>query len=138
MPDRRSTDRTRRDEAWNAAAIRRLRAHLGLTQAELADELNTRQQTISEWERGAYRPRGPSARLLTRVAEDVSFAYEPGAPSTAQSTARSTPRGSDEGDEGDDQLERSHSSEPVSEHVSDHNSDGEAGGEATEHVEPGR
>ena len=135
MPDRRSTDRTRRDEAWNAAAIRRLRAHLGLTQAELADELNTRQQTISEWERGAYRPRGPSARLLTRVAEDVSFAYEPGAPSTAPSTARDTARGSDEGD---DQLERSHSSEPVSEHISDHNSDGEAGGEATEHVEPGR
>ena len=135
MPDRRSTDRTRRDEAWNAAAIRRLRAHLGLTQAELADELNTRQQTISEWERGAYRPRGPSARLLTRVAEDVSFAYEPGAPSTTQNTARGS-------DEGDDRLERSHSSEPVSEHVSNHNSnhnsDREAGGEATGHVEPGR
>ncbi len=120
MPDRRSTDRTRRDEAWNAEAIRRLRAHLGLTQAELADELNTRQQTISEWERGAYRPRGPSARLLTRVAEDVSFAYEAGAPSTA--------RGSDEGDEGDDQFERDH----VSDHISDHD------GEATEHVDPGR
>ena len=131
MPDRRSTDRTRRDEAWNAAAIRRLRAHLGLTQAELADELNTRQQTISEWERGAYRPRGPSARLLTRVAEDVSFAYEPGAPSATQNTARSTARGSDEGD---DQLERNHPSE----HVSEHDGDGEAGGEATEHVEPGR
>ena len=135
MPDRRSTDRTRRDEAWNAAAIRRLRAHLGLTQAELADELNTRQQTISEWERGAYRPRGPSARLLTRVAEDVSFAYEPGAPSTTQSTARGS-------DEGDDQLERSHSSEHVSEHDSDREAGGEArgeaGGEATEHVEPGR
>ena len=127
MPDRRSTDRTRRDEAWNAEAIRRLRAHLGLTQAELADELNTRQQTISEWERGAYRPRGPSARLLTRVAEDVSFAYEPGAPSTAPST----PRGSDAGD---DQRERSHPSEPVS----DHDGDRDAGGEATEHVEPGR
>ena len=139
MPDRRSTDRTRRDEAWNADAIRRLRAHLGLTQAELADELNTRQQTISEWERGAYRPRGPSARLLTRVAEDVSFAYEPGAPSTAPSTApgtaRSTPRGSDAGD---DQRERSQPSEPVSEHDGDGDAGGDAGGEATEHVEPGR
>ena len=120
MPDRRSTDRTRRDEAWNADAIRRLRAHLGLTQAELADELNTRQQTISEWERGAYRPRGPSARLLTRVAEDVSFAYEAGAPSS--------PPASDEGAEGDDQLEHNHDGDQA----------GEAGGAAGEHVDPGR
>ena len=117
MPDRRSTDRTRRDEAWNAAAIRRLRAHLGLTQAELADELNTRQQTISEWERGAYRPRGPSARLLTRVAEDVSFAYEAGAPSAARAS-----------DEGDDQLEHNH--------IRDQ--EGEAGDEAGEHADSGR
>ena len=70
--------RRRRDRSWDAEAVRRLREHIGLTQAELAEELNTRQQTISEWERGAYRPRGPSARLLTRVAEDAAFPYDAG------------------------------------------------------------
>ena len=68
-------ERRRRDQGWDADEIRRLREHVGLTQAELADELNTRQQTISEWERGVYRPRGPAARLLTRVAEDNAFPY---------------------------------------------------------------
>jgi DNA-binding transcriptional regulator YiaG len=56
--------------------VRGLRRHLGLTQQELADELGTRQQTISEWERGLYSPRGASARLLTLVAERADFAYE--------------------------------------------------------------
>lgn len=73
-----SERRRRRDRSWDAGAIRRLREHIGLTQAQLAEELNTRQQTISEWERGAYRPRGPSARLLTRVAEDAAFPYNAG------------------------------------------------------------
>ena len=56
--------------------MRSLRRHLGLTQQELADELGTRQQTISEWETGLYRPRGTSARLLTLVAERADFVYE--------------------------------------------------------------
>ena len=71
-------DRRRRDDSWDATAIRRLRRHAGLSQRELAEELNARQQTISEWERGAYAPRGVAARLLTRVAEDVRFPFEPG------------------------------------------------------------
>jgi len=61
---------------WDAPRVRGLRRHLCLTQQELADELGTRQQTISEWERGLYRPRGASARLLTLVAERADFAYE--------------------------------------------------------------
>lgn len=73
---KRNAERRRRDRQWDAEHIRRLRAHLGLTQAGLADELNTRQQTISEWERGQYRPRGPAARLLTRVAEEARFGYQ--------------------------------------------------------------
>ena len=60
---------------WDSGSIRALRAHLGLTQQELADELGTRQQTISEWETGMYRPRGASATLLTLVAERASFNY---------------------------------------------------------------
>jgi DNA-binding transcriptional regulator YiaG len=42
----------------------------------MAEELGTRQQTISEWETGQYRPRGASARLLTLVAERAGFQYE--------------------------------------------------------------
>ena len=71
-------DRRHRDLNWDGAEIRRLREHAGLSQRELADELNARQQTISEWERGEYAPRGTAARLLTRVAEDVRFPFEAG------------------------------------------------------------
>jgi len=42
----------------------------------MADELGTRQQTISEWEKGMYRPRGASATLLSIVAERARFAYQ--------------------------------------------------------------
>ncbi len=69
-------DRRRRDESWDAEHVRRLRRHAGLSQRELAEALNARQQTISEWERGAYEPRGTAARLLTRVAEDVEFPFQ--------------------------------------------------------------
>ena len=71
-------DRRRRDDSWDAEAIRSLRRHAKLSQRELAEELNARQQTISEWERGEYAPRGTAARLLTRVAEDVQFPFEAG------------------------------------------------------------
>jgi len=63
---------------WDADRVRALRRHLGLTQQGLADELGTRQQTISEWETGLYRPRGPSATLLSLVAERARFKYEAG------------------------------------------------------------
>ena len=60
---------------WDAAKVNALRRHMGLTQDELAGELGTRQQTISEWERGVYQPRGSSATLLTMVAEQAGFEY---------------------------------------------------------------
>jgi len=53
-----------------------LRQHLNLTQARLAEELGTRQQTISEWENGMYRPRGASATVLSIVAERSGFTYK--------------------------------------------------------------
>ena len=61
---------------WDSEYIRALRCHLGLTQRELADRLGTRQQTISEWEMGMYRPRGASATLLSIVAERAKFDYK--------------------------------------------------------------
>ena len=60
---------------WDARSVKGLRQHLQLTQTELAGELGVRQQTVSEWETGAYRPRGASDRLLTIVAERAGFAY---------------------------------------------------------------
>ena len=62
---------------WDGQRVRALRQHLRLTQAKLADELGTRQQTISEWETGMYKPRGTSTTLLTLVAERSGFKYEP-------------------------------------------------------------
>lgn len=58
---------------WNADTIRALRHHMGLTQQELAGQLNMRQQTISEWETGRYKPRGGSVALLNMVAEQTGF-----------------------------------------------------------------
>lgn len=48
---------------------------MGLTQQQLSEELGTRQQTISEWETGMYRPRGASHTLLNMVAERAGFEY---------------------------------------------------------------
>ncbi len=49
---------------------------MGLTQHELAERLGTRQQTISEWETGMYKPRGTSVTLLSIVAERAKFEYK--------------------------------------------------------------
>jgi DNA-binding transcriptional regulator YiaG len=61
---------------WDSESIRGLRRHLGLTQQQMSEELGTRQQTISEWETGMYRPRGGMNRLLTLVAERAGFEYQ--------------------------------------------------------------
>jgi DNA-binding transcriptional regulator YiaG len=62
--------------AWNGKKVKALREHLGMTQREMADELGTRQQTISEWEKDMYKPRGASSTLLNIVAERARFKYE--------------------------------------------------------------
>jgi len=61
---------------WDGKQIRALRSHLGLTQREMAERLGTRQQTISEWEKEIYKPRGASRTLLSIVAEQAKFNYE--------------------------------------------------------------
>ena len=62
--------------SWDAPAVRALRRHMKLSQDELAAQLGTRQQTVSEWETGRYRPRGASATLLSMIAERAEFEYE--------------------------------------------------------------
>ena len=63
------------DADWDAVRIAALRQRLGVTQAGLARRLGIRQQTVSEWETGRYRPRGASLTLL-RLAEEQS-PYDP-------------------------------------------------------------
>jgi DNA-binding transcriptional regulator YiaG len=61
--------------SWDAPAVRALRLHMKLSQDEMAAQLGTRQQTVSEWETGRYRPRGASATLLSMIAERAEFEY---------------------------------------------------------------
>lgn len=67
--------REQKEVHWDRERVRALRAHLGMTQQEMAGQLGTRQQTISEWETGLYKPRGTSSTLLNIVAERSSFKY---------------------------------------------------------------
>ena len=52
----------------------------------MAREMGVRQQTISEWETGMYRPRGSSSTLLHIIAERAGFRY-----STGSGPSRPTP-----------------------------------------------
>jgi DNA-binding transcriptional regulator YiaG len=61
---------------WNAAAIRALREYMGMTQREMADELEVRQQTISEWETGLHKPHRSTQKTLSMIAESRGFRYE--------------------------------------------------------------
>ena len=74
------------DFQWASESIRGLRAHLGQSQAALARELGIRQQTVSEWETGMYKPRGASVTILTLLAVSSSFVFDdfPGAVSASQ------------------------------------------------------
>lgn len=69
--------RVEKSERWDAERVKSLRRHMELSQGEMADELGTRQQTVSEWETGRYRPRGASSTLLTIIAERAGFKYDP-------------------------------------------------------------
>jgi len=72
MSQRKKTVRTQ----WDREQVQALRQHLGLTQRELAERLVIRQQTISEWEKGMYKPRGASSTLLSIIAERAKFEYK--------------------------------------------------------------
>ena len=85
----------KRKAVWHAGDVKALRRHLGLTQDQMADELGTRQQTISEWETGVYQPRGLSERLLTLIAERAGFAYDAGAGPPGVSDTPIEPRDAD-------------------------------------------
>ncbi|MEM7127089.1 MAG: helix-turn-helix domain-containing protein [Chloroflexota bacterium] len=61
---------------WDGDLIRTLRYHMGSSQSELAEELGVRQQTISEWETGMYRPKRAMSKYLMIIAERAGFTYD--------------------------------------------------------------
>ena len=70
--------RTGETGEWDGEAIRDLRRRLQLSQAQLAEELGVRQQTVSEWENSAYTPTRAMSKLLTMVAERAEHRYMEG------------------------------------------------------------
>ena len=60
---------------WNSDLIKGLRLHLGVSQAQLAEQLGVRQQTISEWETGMYAPSLKISKYLNLFAKEVQFKY---------------------------------------------------------------
>lgn len=60
---------------WNSRRIKALREYLQLTQRQMADELQVRQQTISEWETGIHTPHRSTQKILSMVAERAGFDY---------------------------------------------------------------
>jgi DNA-binding XRE family transcriptional regulator len=64
---------------WDGDLVRALRDHMGVSQAQLAETLGVRQQTVSEWETGAYIPTRATSKLLTFVAERAGFDFGEGA-----------------------------------------------------------
>ena len=61
--------------SWNSDSIRALRLFLDVSQSVFSNYLGVRQQTVSAWETGQYRPRGASERLLSFVADRAAFRY---------------------------------------------------------------
>ncbi|MGL5080900.1 MAG: helix-turn-helix domain-containing protein [Microcoleaceae cyanobacterium] len=62
---------------WKQDAIQALRKHMGLTQAQFAQELGVRRQTVSEWENGAYDPDRSTTKFLELIAKQSDFQVPP-------------------------------------------------------------
>ncbi len=60
---------------WNSELIKALRLHMGLTQVEFAERLGVYQQTVSQWEKGAYEPTLATSKYLTLIAKQAEFKY---------------------------------------------------------------
>ena len=60
---------------WDGELVRALRRHMDINQAQLAERLGLRQQTVSEWETGAYAPSRAMSKYLTLMAERAGFKY---------------------------------------------------------------
>lgn len=95
------------DFEWTSESIRALRSHLGQSQAALARELGIRQQTVSEWETGMYKPRGASVTILTLLAVSSGFQFD--LPEARDSAAGTGPQRQRAGDSSSRQSARTSS-----------------------------
>ena len=59
-------------ESSLGAWVKEMRERSGLSQAAFARRLGVRQQTVSEWERGRYAPRGASLTVLRLLEEEIA------------------------------------------------------------------
>ena len=62
---------------WQQDAIKALRKHMSLTQAQFAQELGVRRQTVSEWENGVYDPDRSTTKFLELIAKQSDFEAPP-------------------------------------------------------------
>ncbi|PZV15363.1 MAG: transcriptional regulator [Leptolyngbya sp.] len=62
---------------WKQDAIQALRKYMGLTQAQFAQELGVRRQTVSEWENGVYDPDRSTSKFLELIAKQSDFQVPP-------------------------------------------------------------
>jgi DNA-binding XRE family transcriptional regulator len=60
---------------WDADLIKNLRVHLSMSQAEFAEHMGVRQQTVSEWEKSIYTPTRATSKHFSLVAEQAEFKY---------------------------------------------------------------
>lgn len=60
---------------WDGELVKALRKHMNFNQAQLAEALGVRQQTVSEWETSVYAPSRAMSKYLTIVAERAGFTY---------------------------------------------------------------
>lgn len=58
--------------SMTAAAIKRLRERLGLTQAQMADRIGVNQSTVHRWEEGILPPNKPCEKLLQQLAKEAA------------------------------------------------------------------
>jgi DNA-binding XRE family transcriptional regulator len=54
----------------DASALRRLRKRLGVTQAQLAEELGVHRLTVVKWEAGTHRIPESVAKLVSRMLDE--------------------------------------------------------------------
>lgn len=58
---------------YNAADIKKIRKHIGATQAVFAGILGVSKKAVEAWEAGRNKPDGPSRRLIAAIEDDPLF-----------------------------------------------------------------